>query len=91
MDHPAPLSSNFELIGVHLILNGQIHEQVWTKVHFKLNVGGLSFEIDENGIVVRTGDKAVQIVALHSLNDWILHINHHSRRAGPQVATNSTI
>ena len=41
-----------------------------------------SFEVNDDGILVRSSDIGVQIVAPHSLKDRILHINHHSLLAG---------
>lgn len=57
----------------------------------KLNEGKLEFEIYDNGILVQTENKGVEIVASNSLKNGILHIKHDSILAGHLGAANSTI
>lgn len=42
----------------------------------------LALAIDDEGILVRTGDKGIEIVAPQSLKERILYINHESLLAG---------
>lgn len=42
----------------------------------------IAFEIDDNGILVRTGDKGNQSVAPNSMQERIHHINHYSKLSG---------
>lgn len=83
MEDPAPPCTNLKSLGVDEILQAQIHDQFFPAIRPKLNEGrDAAFEIDDDGILVRTGDKGIQIVVLHSLKDQILHINHHTILAG---------
>lgn len=77
MDDLPPPSYNFKPIEVDEPLGAQLHDSFCNEVRLKLNRGVYGFKIDDNGLLVRASDTAVQIVASHSLKQRILYINHY--------------
>lgn len=53
--------------------------------------GESPFEIDDEGVLLQTEEKGIQIVATHTVKDRILHINYQSLLAGHPVASSFTI
>lgn len=62
-----------------------MQDQFWPEIHRKGNEGReLAFEIDDDGLLARTGDKGIQKVAPHFLKERIVHINHFALLVGHQ-------
>lgn len=73
----------FDPISIEEILAAQSNDNFYPKLHHRLNQRDrLSFFVDDNGILVRRGDKGNQIVSPHSFEGRILYINHYSKLAG---------
>ena len=82
-DDPAPPYAAFEPIGVEELLAAQLNDQFCADIRRRINQNeASSFEFDDNGLLIRSGDKRSQIVAPHSLKERILYINHHAKLAG---------
>ena len=83
MDDAASPEVHFEPITREELLQAQLRDEFCASIRRKLNEGGeMSFEINDDGILVRSGDKGEQIVVPHSLKQRILYINHHTLLAG---------
>ena len=83
LDEPATADSKFELISIEELLTAQLTDSFCVDVRRRLNKGEVSaFDLDDNGIIVRTSDKGNQIVAPQSLKELILHIHHYPKLAG---------
>ena len=83
LDEPAPADSTFQPISIEELLKAQLTDAFSVDVRRRLNKAEVNaFDLDDNGILVRTSDKGNQIVAPQSLKDRILHINHYPKLAG---------
>lgn len=67
---------------MYKLSQAQLHDQSCAEISRKLNEGEhWAFEINDEGISFRSGDKDVETVAPQSLTNLILYINHHFSRS----------
>lgn len=71
-----PPYANFEPIRIEELPQAEIQNSIFVEIRSKLKEGVQGLVRDDNGGLVRTRDKGVQIIALQSVKWCILYINH---------------
>ena len=81
LDNPSS-DVTFTPITMEELVSAQFHDRFCSDIHRRLNEGeGLSFALDDNGLLVRTVNPDHQIVIPHSLKKRVLMLNHRPKLA----------
>lgn len=90
MDDSDPSNTNFERGKLDELLQGQLLDQLGDEIHREIKERGSEFQINDDGMLVRSGDDGVQIVSPHSFNEQIFKSTIKYFKPVTRVTANST-